>query len=88
MPGDLSVRVSAHSASPLFRNQAREDAIVLKREGAIDLETFVEAYQPAMEDVIRAKARRIQKAGAAFKSGVGGRGDEGEGAADKAARSK
>jgi hypothetical protein len=67
MPGDLNVRVSAHSASPLFRNEMRQDAITLKREGAIDLETFVEIYGPALEDVLRAKARKIQKAAAKVK---------------------
>jgi hypothetical protein len=60
LPGELSVRVSAHSASPLFRKQMREDAIILKREGAIDKETFVEILGPPMEDMVRQKARRIQ----------------------------
>jgi hypothetical protein len=89
IPGDLLVRVSAHSASPLFRNKMREDAIILKREGAVDKETFVEILGPPMEDIVRAKARRIQ-AGEAQKTErvLGIKEREAKAKEDKAARTK
>lgn len=60
IPGDLNVRVSAHSASPLFRNEMREVAIILRREQAIGKESFVELLAPPLEDILRPKARQIE----------------------------
>lgn len=62
MPGDFSVRVSAHSASPLYQQQAKTDAIVLHKEGLISPEMAVKMYGPALEDLVVADARRLQAA--------------------------
>jgi hypothetical protein len=59
IPGELNIRVSAHSASPLYRTQAREDAVVLRREQVVDDETFVELFGPMLHEMVRAKARRL-----------------------------
>jgi hypothetical protein len=67
VPGEVRVRVSAHSASPLFRNEMRELAVILKREGAIGLESFIELIAPPMEDILRPKARQIEKSGGEIK---------------------
>jgi hypothetical protein len=89
IPGDLAVRVSAHSASPLFREQHKQDAIVLKREGAIDAEMFVEIYGSPMEDVVRPKTRRLMRAAAKVKErAIEIKEREAHAKEEKAARSK
>jgi hypothetical protein len=68
VPGELSVRVSAHSASPLFRNEMREIAALLSERGAISNESFIELVAPPLEDILRPKARLMEKAAAEFKN--------------------
>ena len=67
VPGELRVRVSAHSASPLFRNEMRELAVIAKREGAIGLEAFLEMLGVPMLDTLKPKARQIEKSGGEVK---------------------
>lgn len=62
MPGDFVARVAAHSASPLYAARVRQIALILKREGAIGLERFVELMDPPLADLILPEARKRERA--------------------------
>lgn len=70
VPEDLNVRVSAHSASPLFRNEMREIATILRREQAISKEVFIELLSPPLEDILRPKARKMEASEAQAKQQI------------------
>jgi hypothetical protein len=62
LPADFVARVIAHSASPLYASKIRQVAMILKREGAIGLETFVQMLLPEFGDILAPEARRREKA--------------------------
>lgn len=63
-----SMRISGHSHSPLFSDEAKEDAGVLLKAQAIDREMFVRLINPPQKDTIitalraRVKAEQAQRA--------------------------
>lgn len=62
IPGDFVARVAAHSASPLYQSSVRQVAQLLKREGAIGLERYVELMDPPNADLIVPEARKREQA--------------------------
>lgn len=62
MPGDFVVRVTAHSASPVYQQQILQKAVLAKQHQAIDNETFLELLDLPMAEILKAKARRLGKA--------------------------
>jgi hypothetical protein len=63
MPSDFRVRVWAHSASPLYRQQTEAKAKLAKEAGAIDSEDFLTYLDLPMTDVkLRKKARELDEA--------------------------
>lgn len=62
IPDEYTVRVSAHSASPIYQQQTFQKALLLKREGAIDNESLIRMAGVPLEDILRAKARELAKA--------------------------
>jgi hypothetical protein len=54
----LTATVSAHSASPYYEASIKADAVLAKREGAIDAEDFVDALTLPLKERLRVKARR------------------------------
>lgn len=57
----LTLRVDGHSHSPLFGDEAREIAVLLKRSGAIDNAMFVRLMNPPSRDNILHGLRQQQK---------------------------
>lgn len=61
---NVKIRISGHAHSPLFVDDAREMAVLLKKAGAIDNEMFVRMMHPPNQDAIihaqRAQARKQQ----------------------------
>lgn len=57
----LTLRVDGHSHSPLFGDEAREIATLLKRSGAIDNAMFVRMMNPPSRDNILHALRQQQK---------------------------
>lgn len=59
---EVKIRISGHAHSPLFVDDAREMALLLKKSGAIDNEMFVRMMHPPNQDAIihaqRAQARK------------------------------
>ncbi len=59
---DVKIKISGHAHSPLFVDDAREMALLLKKAGAIDNEMFVRMMHPPNQDAIihaqRAQARK------------------------------
>lgn len=59
LPPQTIVKVSAHSASPIYQDQTKQDAMMLQQAGAIDLPTFVELVNPPMMELLRDKAKLL-----------------------------
>jgi hypothetical protein len=59
---EVKIRISGHAHSPLFVDDAREMAVLMKKVGAIDNEMFVRMMHPPNQDAIihaqRAQARK------------------------------
>lgn len=62
LPAATTIKVSAHSASPVYADQVQQKAAMLLKAGAIDLPTFVDLMDPPHRDVLREKAKDLQKA--------------------------
>ena len=62
IPDEFTVRVSAHSASPIYQQQTFQKGLLLKREGAIDNESLIRMAGVPLEDILRAKSRELAKA--------------------------
>jgi len=62
---EVKMKISGHAHSPLFVDDARETAMILKKANAIDNEMFVRMMHPPNQDAIihamRAKARQEKK---------------------------
>lgn len=65
LPAATTIKVSAHSASPVYADQVQQKAMMLLKAGAIDLPTFVDMMDPPHREVLRDKAKELQKAQAA-----------------------
>ncbi len=61
-PGDFTVRVASHSASPLYQERIAEKALIAKKEHAITGAAFVEMLGLPMSDVLEHEARELDKA--------------------------
>src|SRR5262249_6507894 len=61
LPPETSVKVSAHSASPVYAEGLMEKATALLKAGAIDLETYVELMDPPGMESLKQKARILQE---------------------------
>lgn len=61
LPQPVTVRVSAHSASPVYAEQTLAKAQLLRREKAIDLPTFVDLVDPPHRADLIEKARELEK---------------------------
>lgn len=57
----MTLRVDGHSHSPLFGDEAREIAVLLKRSGAIDNAQFVRSLNPPSRDNILHGLRQQQR---------------------------
>jgi len=62
LPMNAVVKVSAHSASPVYAEQALEKALVLYKAGAIDDASLIEILDPPMMELLREKAKAIMAA--------------------------
>ena len=58
----VTVKVSAHSASPVYAEQTIAKAQMLRREKAIDLPTFVDLVDPPHREDLIEKAKVIEAA--------------------------
>jgi hypothetical protein len=58
---DVKIRVDGHSHSPLFADEAREMAVLLKRSQTIDNEMFVRLLNPPSKEQILHGIRQQQK---------------------------
>lgn len=65
LPPEVTVSVSAHSASPIFMEQTESKAMALKQGGAINGEWLVELLDPPYREELKASARQIEEAKAA-----------------------
>jgi hypothetical protein len=61
LPADCTVKVSAHSSSPVYAERIEEKAAMLLKAGAIDLVTFVELMDPPGMEALRDKAKGLQE---------------------------
>lgn len=61
LPCPVNVKVSAHSASPVYAEQVIAKAQLLKREKAIDLPTFVDLIDPPHREELVEKSRVLEK---------------------------
>jgi hypothetical protein len=67
--GDIKLRVDGHSHSPLFADESREMAVLLKRVGAVDNEMFIRMINPpakynilhALRENAKKQARMLQQ---------------------------
>ncbi|HJR03488.1 MAG TPA: hypothetical protein VKA83_17760, partial [Methylomirabilota bacterium] len=50
---------TAHSASPVYAEQALEKALVLYKAGAIDDVSLIEILEPPMAEMLKEKAKGI-----------------------------
>jgi len=62
LPGDFVVRVSAHSASPLYAQQIAQKAVLAKQLKAITNERFIELLDLPQSEILVAEARQLSKA--------------------------
>ena len=62
LPATLTMKVAAHSSTPLLAEETQSKAERLNKAHAIDLETYVEMVDPPMADSLRLKDRAIQHA--------------------------
>lgn len=60
---EYSVKVAAHTSSPIFASNLKQDALMLHGQGVIDGETLIELYDPPMAPVLiqRLKKQEQQK---------------------------
>lgn len=57
-----NMRVAGHSHSPLFKDEGKDDAIVLLKSQAIDREMFIRLMHPPNEDnIVHSLRERLQK---------------------------
>jgi hypothetical protein len=61
LPPTAVVKVTAHSASPVYAEQAMEKALVLYKAQAIDDVSLIEILDPPMMELLREKAKGIMK---------------------------
>lgn len=61
LPSDVTMRISAHTASPLYEEATERKADKLLKAQAIDKADYVELIDPPMSDALRAKARKLEK---------------------------
>jgi len=61
LPPELSFRVSAHSASPIYAEQTQAKGLMLHKSGAVDGEDLVEMVDPPNREELKLKAREIAK---------------------------
>jgi hypothetical protein len=59
LPGDAVVKVTAHSASPVYAELAMEKALVLYKAGAIDDASLIEILDPPFMELLREKSKII-----------------------------
>jgi hypothetical protein len=59
---DVHMRIEGHSHSPLFGDESREIAVLLKKAEAISNEMFVRMLNPPNRDNIINEQRRLAKA--------------------------
>lgn len=62
LPAGLTIRVDAHSASPIFSEQTQAKAMVLQRIGAIGFEDTVDLVDPPHREQLKAKAKEREAA--------------------------
>ena len=62
LPSNTVIKVSAHSASPVYAEQASEKAMILMKAGAIELPDLVEIIDPPRMEILREKAKGLQQA--------------------------
>lgn len=62
MPPEIRARVWAHSHSPVYAKQIKEDATLLVTHKAITPEDYLTLMNPPMAELLAAKARKLAKA--------------------------
>jgi hypothetical protein len=58
---DYEVHVDAHSASPVFVGDHMQQAIIMKKLGAIDNESFLELMNPPQLEMLKVRARKMDE---------------------------
>lgn len=61
MPSELRARVWAHTQSPIYAQRLLEKAVLAIQHKAIAPEDFLELLDLPMSDILRAKARKMEK---------------------------
>jgi hypothetical protein len=61
LPQPVTMRVSAHSASPVYAEQVLAKAQLLRQANAIDLPTFVDLVDPPHRQDLVEKARKLEE---------------------------
>lgn len=62
VPDEAMVEVAAHSASPVFANQAMSEAVQLMELGVIDKQDFLDLADPPMAEAIKERLKARDKA--------------------------
>jgi hypothetical protein len=61
VPADFRIRVSGHSHSPLFRDETKDDAIVMLKARAIDQESLIDILNPPNAQELKVRLRKRQQ---------------------------
>lgn len=61
LPPGVSIRVSAHSAAPIYAEQVVAKAVLLHRAGAIGLDDLVDLLDPPGRERLKIKARELAR---------------------------
>lgn len=77
---DYTVKVDAHSNSPIFMEDQRAMAFNLLKAGAIDKESLLDLIDPPMKQLLKRRLKMMQKAGAEQAAQPGPAADKGKGA--------
>jgi hypothetical protein len=59
---DYEVKVDGHSSSPIFVEDRKHDAITLREQGAIDLETLLDMFDPPNLQDLKERLKKMEQA--------------------------
>ena len=68
--GEYKIRIAGHSHSPLFRDETKDDAIVMLKAQAIDQEALIDIFNPPNALELKHKLRKRMKAAAMQKQAM------------------
>lgn len=61
LPDGCTVRVAAHSSSPLFASELKQEALQMLEAGLIDGQTYLELTDPPMESLLSERLKRREE---------------------------